>query len=230
MSFKELFKKYKIYTIVGIIVLLLLVAGGTTAGIMLNKQDKEQLNIVANAADFSDSNGLEYTILSSTNLTVSVSGYTGSSTTVIIPETVNNGSSNYTVTTIAGGSSSTGAFYGQDTLTSITIPFTITTMQDYAFYNCTALTEINFNATDMDNLPSSNSVFYNAGQNGLGITVNIGANVTGIPSYLFRQSSSSYAPKITAVKFAENSQCESIGSYAFYYCASKLLRASRLLI
>ena len=221
MAFKELFSKYKVYTIISIIAILLLVAGGVTAGLFIGKQGNEQLNVPALAADFTDTNGLEYTILSSTDLTVSVSGYSGSSTTVVIPETVSNGGTTYTVTTIAGGSSSTGAFAKKTTLTSITIPSSITTMQRYAFYNCTALTEINFNATNMNDLPDNNRVFYNVGQGGAGITVNIGANVTKIPAYLFHPiNGNSYAPKIVTVNFAEGSLCESIGRYAFRYCSS----------
>ncbi len=77
------------------------------------------------------------------------------------------------------------AFYGCDSLTSITIPQNITSIGTHAFYNCTALTNINYNATAMDDLSSDNYVFYNAGQNGTGITVTIGANVTKIPAYLF---------------------------------------------
>ena len=222
MAFKELFSKYKVYTIISIIAILLLVAGGVTAGLLISKQGNEQLNVPALAADFTDTNGLEYTILSSTDLTVSVSGYSGSSTTVVIPETVSNGDTTYTVTTIAGGGSSTGAFANKTTLTSITIPSSITTIRNYAFYNCTALTEINFNATNMSDLSSySNNVFSYAGQDGAGITVSIGANVTKIPAYLFYPySSDSYAPKIVTVNFTENSQCESIGELAFRYCSS----------
>ncbi len=221
MAFKELFSKYKVYTIISIIAILLLVAGGVTAGLLIGKQGNEQLNVPALAADFTDTNGLEYTIRSSTDLTVSVSGYSGSSTTVVIPDTVVNGDTTYTVTTIAGGNESKGAFANKTTLTSITIPSSITTMQGYAFYNCTALTEINFNATNMNDLSTYNDIFYNAGQDGAGITVNIGANVTKIPSYLFNPHfDSSYAPKIVTVNFAEGSLCESIGNYAFAYCSS----------
>ncbi len=219
MAFKELFSKYKVYTIISIIAILLLVAGGVTAGLLVGKQENQQLSIPVLAADFIDTNGLEYTILSSTDLTVSVSGYSGTSTTVVIPETVSNGTTTYTVTTIAGGNSSKGAFANKTTLTSITIPSSITTMQRYAFYNCTALIEINFNATNMADLDIYNYVFSYAGQDGEGITVNIGANVTTIPAYLFYPYSSSYSPKITTVNFAPNSQCTSIGSSAFEYCS-----------
>jgi len=85
-----------------------------------------------------------------------------------------------------------------------------------AFSNCTGLTSINFNATNMGDLTSSyssSSVFSNAGTNAGGITVTIGANVTKIPAYLF-----SYSPKITAVNFASGSVCQSIGQSAFYNC------------
>ena len=220
MAFKELFSKYKVYTIISIIAISLLVAGGVTAGLLISKQGNEQLNVPALAADFTDTNGLEYTILSSTDLTVSVSGYSGSSTTVVIPETVVNGDTTYTVTTIAGGYESTGAFANKTTLTSITIPSSITTIRNYAFYNCTALTEINFNATNMNDLSSYNYVFSYAGQDGTGITVNIGESVTKIPAYLFSPYGSSDAPKIVTVNFAEGSLCESIGTSVFSYCSS----------
>ena len=103
----------------------------------------------------------------------------------------------------------------------MTIPENVVSISNSAFHNCTSLCEINFNATAMNDLSSNHSVFSYAGQSGSGITVNIGANVTKIPAYLFDPySSSSYAPKIVTVNFAENSVCESIGNYAFGYCSS----------
>ena len=99
----------------------------------------------------------------------------------------------------------------------MTIPSSVTSIGNGAFYGCTALEEINFNAKAMDDLMESNCVFFNAGQNGAGINVTIGKNVTKIPAYLFwaEWRSSSH---IKAVVFEEGSVCESIGSYAFAYC------------
>ncbi len=112
------------------------------------------------------------------------------------------------------------AFYGCTGLKSITIGKGVTNIGSYAFYNCTALEEIYFNATTMADLSSSNRVFYNAGKNGDGIKVIIGANVTKIPAYLFYPySSTSYLPKIASIEFAEGSVCTSIGNYAFYGCS-----------
>ncbi|MBQ8546335.1 MAG: leucine-rich repeat protein [Clostridia bacterium] len=123
---------------------------------------------------------------------------------------------------IIGGKIFYGALRGCTSVTSLTIGESVSSIDTYAFYNCTALTSIIFNATDMTDLSSNNYVFYNAGQSVDGIKVNIGKNVTKIPAYLFcpYSSSSSYSPKITSIDFEEESVCERIGSYAFATCTS----------
>ena len=110
-------------------------------------------------------------------------------------------------------------FEGCNNLTSITIPEGVTSIGEYAFAGCLALTEINFNATNMSDLSLSSRVFTNAGKNSDGITVTIGKNVTKVPASLF-DCDQNYAPNIKSVIFEENSACESIGNYAFFNCSS----------
>jgi len=87
-----------------------------------------------------------------------------------------------------------------------------------AFSNCIGLTNINFNAKAMNDLPHVNScVFEKAGYNARGITVNIGANVTKIPAYLFYSPNEAIAC-IAAVNFAAGSVCQGIGESAFERC------------
>ncbi len=111
------------------------------------------------------------------------------------------------------------AFYNCSRLTSVTIGKSVTSIGSGAFTYCDALTEINFNATAMNDLSSSGQLSYFAGQDGTGITVTIGANVTKIPAYLFRDYNVTYAPKITSVVFEEGSVCTSIGLGAFGGCS-----------
>ena len=163
--------------------------------------------------------------------TATLTSYTGTGGDVVIPSTfsirVVDGQTqyiegtDYTVTAIAAGTSSRGPFYtARSTLTCITIPETIETIGNYAFYDCTYLTEINYNATALNDLSYGNRVFNNAGRDGGGITVNIGSNVTSLPDHIFSPYYGSSAPNITTVNFAEGSVCENIGNYAFYNCSS----------
>ena len=152
-------------------------------------------------------------------------------TSVAIPNSVTSiGSSAFykctslTSVTIPDSVTSIGssAFYSCESLTSVTIGNSVTSIGEKAFYVCTGLEEIYFNATAMNDLSSSN-YFHSAGNNGSGIKVVIGKNVTKIPAYLFYPypyPDSSHSPKIVSVEFEEGSVCESIGSYAFSNCRS----------
>ncbi|MBQ9786417.1 MAG: leucine-rich repeat domain-containing protein, partial [Clostridia bacterium] len=113
------------------------------------------------------------------------------------------------------------AFYVCTSLISITIPESVISIGSEAFHRCTSLTVINYNAINLTTvLSSSNNIFCGAGSSTEGVTVNIGDKVKAIPSYLFYYSSATYGPNITNVNFAENSVCDTIGSYAFGNCAS----------
>ena len=113
----------------------------------------------------------------------------------------------------------TNAFSWCSSLTSITIGEGVTSIGNSAFNNCTALTEVNYNATATNDLSSNNYVFRSAGQNGTGITVNIGANVTRLPNYIFYPHNYTSSTNITTVNFAEGSVCENIGESTFAYCS-----------
>jgi uncharacterized repeat protein (TIGR02543 family) len=155
--------------------------------------------------------------VNSSGVVTGLSAYGDTIETIVIPSAVdyNGGIDNLTVASIAAS-----AFSGKTNIKNITIPTGVTSIGTEAFYYCTGLTEINFNATAMTDLSYDNYVFYNAGKSGTGITVNVGANVTKIPSYLFCPDSSIGSPKLTTVSFASGSVCASIGTEAFYYCSS----------
>ena len=98
------------------------------------------------------------------------------------------------------------AFSSNTNISSITISPDVIYIGSVAFSNCTSLTEINYNATSatcpvVTGDDTNNLIFYNAGQNGNGITLNIGANVESLPSGLFwnNYTSISNKPKITLI-------------------------------
>ena len=99
---------------------------------------------VASAHDF-EVGGIYYDIISSSDLTVEVthkgndySSYDDEySGAVVIPQTVTYNSKTYSVTTIGEYT-----FYNCTGLTSVTIPNSVTTIGYEAFYNCTGLTSV----------------------------------------------------------------------------------------
>ena len=99
----------------------------------------------------------------------------------------------------------------------ITIPESITNIGVNAFYGCTALTEINFNAINCSDLDSNHNLFSEAGINNSGITVNIGSNVKILPEFLFYSSKGN---NIKSVVFANDSICNTIKSFVFQNCVN----------
>ena len=79
--------------------------------------------------------GLQYSY--HTDNTATVSGYTGAATELVIPAEVTHEGKTYKVTAIGGY-----AFQGNSTLTSITIPEGVTTIEYSAFSGCTSLTKV----------------------------------------------------------------------------------------
>ena len=147
-----------------------------------------------------------------------LTSYTGSDSEVIIPSSYSIRPSDNAF--VAGNDYSVTAIGGfalaNCNSTSITIPSSITSLGTGAFANCKNLTELNYNATSISNLSANNYVFYNAGQNTNGITINFANGVSTIPSYLFASTNSTAtSPKITQVNMP--STVTTINSYAFAY-------------
>ena len=87
------------------------------------------------------------------NSTVEVVGYDGDATDVVVPESATHylgAFTSYTVTGLAEG-----AFENQSTLTSITLPGTITTIGDRAFAGCSGLTAVNVGMTTAPSVTAS---------------------------------------------------------------------------
>jgi len=100
------------------------------------------------------------------------------------------------------------AFYKCYKLTEIWIPQLVNIIGPSAFSECRAVTTINFDAINLNNLSINNQVFYYTGYTSK-IDLNIGSGVTKIPNYLFD------AGHVRSINFSETSILKSIGDYAF---------------
>jgi hypothetical protein len=185
-----------------------------------------------NAATTFTYDGIKYTVLSETDKTCQTKAGSSSvlpgnsvSGDIVIPSTVKNGNTEYTVTEIgkysfAGRSGITSisipntvtsigdhALQGCSSLTEIVIPDSVTSIGDYAFESCSGLTEV----TIPDSVTSIGTwVFYQC--SGL-TTVVISNSLTSISNYAFDRCSS-----LTSIEIPES--VTSIGNYAFYQCSS----------
>ena len=160
------------------------------------------------AHDF-EVDGIYYDILSSTNKTVEVTfqgniydSYTNEYTgSVTIPETVTYSGKTYSVTSIGNS-----AFRDCSGLTEVTIPNSVTSIGDYAFRECRSLTSIT--------IPNSvTSIGESAFRYCSGLTsVTIPNSVTSIGNYTF-----CYCSGLTSVTIGNS--VTSIGNYAFCCCS-----------
>ncbi len=153
----------------------------------------------ANAQTFS-SGGLSYNVTSSSTVEV---GYQGGSKTgtITIPFEVTNGVTTYSVTSITNY-----AFYNCTGLTTVTIGNSVTSIGEYAFYLCPGLTTVT-----IGNSVTSIGVyaFYNCSVLN---SVTIPSSVTSISDYAFYN-----CPSLTTVTIPNS--VTSIGSGAFYKCS-----------
>ena len=153
------------------------------------------------AYDF-EAGGLYYTIISTTDLTCKVvSGDEKYTGDVIIPETVTYKNRDLTVTSIEGY-----AFYNCSSLTTVDIPNSVTSIGNGAFRGCSSLTSID--------IPNSVTSIGGYAFSGSGLTsIDIPNSVTSIVRYAFSSCSS-----LTTVDIPNS--VTSIGKSAFENCSS----------
>ena len=178
--------------------------------------------------------------------TVTLTAYDSSlsdSTDITIPVTVSQNSSGewiegntYTVTAITDGSYNTGVFYDSG-ITSVTFPSSLTSIGEFAFYNCSGLTgELNLGgctsltsigdfafahcsgltSVDLSGCTNLTSIGSNTFYECSGLTsvdLNECSSLTSIRSYAFYKCSG-----LTSVDLSGCTNLTSIGSYAFIYC------------
>ena len=120
-----------------------------------------------------DENGF---IIYTDNDVVSLIGYTGAETNLVLPDSIteiNQGAFFYctglTSVTIPDSVTSIGeqAFYGCTGLTSVTIPNSVTSIRSYAFYGCKNLTSVTFRNTSNWKIDGTNITVTNPKQNAI---------------------------------------------------------------
>lgn len=109
-------------------------ADGEQAPLTIGQSGPQPVLLAAASAE-TGTDGLQYSY--HTDNTATVSRYTGAATELVIPAEVTHEDKTYKVTAIGGY-----AFQGNSTLTSVTIPEGVTTIEYSAFSGCTSLTSI----------------------------------------------------------------------------------------
>lgn len=163
----------------------------------------------------------DFTYITNADDTITITGYTGSSGDLTIPNTTNG----MPVTSIGDY-----AFSWRTDLISVTIPDSVSTIGVGTFYVCTNLTNVMIgnNVTNIGpyafwfctglrsiTIPNSvTTIWSGTFQNCTGLTnVTIGSNVTSIESQAFR-----YCTSLTAITIPDS--VTSIEAQAFRYCTS----------
>ena len=163
------------------------------------------LSLNAMAYDFSytyQGKTLYYYITSSNTVCVTYYNYNYVSGAVVIPSSVTNSGTTYSVTSIGNS-----AFYNCSSLTSVTIPNSVTSIGEVVFYNCSSLTSVT--------IPNSvTSIGGGAFEDCSSLTsVTIPNSVTTIGDWAFSDCSS-----LTSITIPNS--VTSIGYEAFYNCSS----------
>ena len=168
-----------------------------------NTSDDTQKDEVNNNNEQIGSEGLEYTLSSDGTYYILSRIGACSDEHIVIPSTYQN----LPVKII-----DEDAFY-ESHIKSVVIPESIVVIKKYAFYNCSMLEKIYFNATCMNDLSENTYIFLSD----VPIEVIIGKNVTKIPSYLFNFKPYSITGElnIKSIEFEDESSCQIIGNYAF---------------
>jgi len=144
---------------------------------------------------------IQYTTVSDGSGGVVITGFSATgSGPLTIPSTINN----LPVTSIGANARGTGAFQNNANVTSVTIPNSVTSIGDYAFFECTSLTSVTmaYGVTSIGN--------YSFEDSGLA-SVTIPNSVTSIGGYAFLRCNS-----LTSLTIP--SSVTSIGDYAFGFC------------
>lgn len=93
----------------------------------------------------------------------------------------------------------------------------VTSISKFAFYQCTNIEFIYWNAKNIEDFSADNYIFYNAGHDGDGIELVFSDNVENIPDNLADTCiSSAFSPKIKSIELGNN--IVTIGKNAFYGC------------
>ncbi len=155
----------------------------------------------AYAADALKSGDWEYKL---SDDSVTLTGYAGKDAEVTIPEKLGG----YTVTEIGHS-----CMKNKKSLTTLTIPASVTKIEGYAFSGCSSLSKLYFNAA---NCKFGSYVFSGAALTSGNLSVEFGEGVMAVPECFFEFSGNENYPRVTSVKFADS--VKTIGKSAFQNC------------